>query len=474
MRIKSRFFLVALLVASQAACLGFGVMWATGWLWGTFEQVVQSHVVAEGQAQTQKLAIRIAELRLEHIEPGSMDWWKLQGLCEEASIAHKGFACVMRADNGAMICHPDLDENPSLLELFPGRKILVDGETTAPIIELVKDAESTGSQLVAGKIELEGQLHVMTGISLPALGAVLAVYQSDSAIEQFIAATIQPVMQVGYILTAFIVGATAILTVFLINRYEDGLAEANTRLEKQVQSRTRSLLRTRNAVIFGLAKLAESRDRDTGEHLERIRSYVTIIATELAKRDPEIDHRFVADLAVASSLHDIGKVGIPDAVLLKPGELTSTERRAMELHTVLGSECLSAIQRELEEDDFLELAQQIAIAHHEHWNGNGYPYGIQGKDIPLAARIVALADCYDALTTKRPYKKSLSHEDSREWIVTRYGTHFDPMVVEAFIAREQDFVRVNQSYSGVTDEHYPQKSPAKEETNDNQESNLTV
>ena len=250
-------------------------------------------------------------------------------------------------------------------------------------------------------------------------------------------------MQVGYVLTAFIVGATALLAVFLINRYEASLADANSSLEKQVSERTR------NAVTFGLAKLAESRDSDTGEYLERIRSHVTILATELAKANSDIDHRFVADLALASSLHDIGKVGIPDTVLLKPGQLSTS---AMELHTMLGSECLAAIQKQLEEDDFLELAQQIAIAHHEQWDGNGYPYGVQGKDIPLAARIVALADCYDALSTSRPYKDPVPHTEVREWIVTRYGTHFDPIVVEAFIAREQDFVRVNQSYAQIAQE----------------------
>ena len=119
----------------------------------------------------------------------------------------------------------------------------------------------------------------------------------------------------------------------------------------------------------------------------------------------------------------------------------------MELHTVLGSECLAAIQQQLDEDDFLELAQEIAVAHHEHWDGSGYPHGIQGKSIPLAARIVALADVYDALTTSRPYKGPVSHAETREWIATRYATHFDPAVVEAFVAREEDFLKVNQSYA---------------------------
>jgi response regulator RpfG family c-di-GMP phosphodiesterase len=210
-----------------------------------------------------------------------------------------------------------------------------------------------------------------------------------------------------------------------------------------------------------LAKLADSRDKDTGDHLERIRSYVTILATELAKTNPEIDHNYVADLAVASSLHDIGKVGIPDAVLLKPAALNPTERSAMEMHTLLGGECLAAIRKHLEEDDFLELAEQIAIAHHEQWDGGGYPHGIRGKDIPLAARIVALADVYDALTNARPYKQPISHGETREWIATRYATHFDPAVVEAFVAREEDFLRVYQNYCN-TPGNDSQRTPAAE------------
>jgi len=446
MRIKSRFFLVALLVASQAACLGFGVVWATGWLWTAFEEVVQEHVVAKGQAIAHELALKAAEMSLQTVEPGTADWQRLQEMCEQAVIPHDGFACLMRPDNGAMLCHPNLKQDPGLLRLFPGRYLLMNGEGAAPITQLINEANDADSYLVTGKVELEGGLNVFTGFRLANLDAVLAVYQSDIAIDQFIASTIQPVMQVGYVLTIFIVGATATITAFLINRYEASLVDANIQLEKKVSERTRSLVRTRNAVIFGLAKLAESRDSDTGEHLERIRSYVTILATELAKTNPEIDHHFVADLAVASSLHDIGKVGIPDGVLLKPGPLTPTERKAMELHTVLGSECLAAVQQQLEEDDFLDLAQQIAEAHHEHWDGGGYPHGIHGENIPLGARIVALADVYDALTTSRPYKGPVPHSEVREWIASRYATHFDPAIVEAFVAREEDFLRVNQSY----------------------------
>ena len=447
MQIKSRFFLVALLVSSQAACLGFGVVWATGWLWTAFETEVHEHVTAKGQALAHELALKASEMQLDNVEPGTKDWQRLQDLCKSATIPHDGFVCIMRSDNGAMLCHPNLENDPGLLRLFPGHYLLMTEGGSAPITQLINEAVQKNSRLVTGKVELEGSLHAFTGFRLANANAVLAVYQSDIAIDLFIASTIQPVMQVGYALTIFIVGATGFITIFLINRYEASLVEANSLLEKKVEERTQSLIRTRNAVIFGLAKLSESRDRDTGEHLERVRSYVTILASELAKTNIEIDHHYVADLAVASALHDVGKVGIPDAVLLKPGPLTQTERRAMELHTVLGSECLAAIQQQLEEDDFLALAQQIAASHHERWDGSGYPHGLQGKNIPLAARIVALADVYDALTNSRPYKGPVSHAETREFIASCYATHFDPAVVEAFVAREEDFLKVNQSYA---------------------------
>jgi response regulator RpfG family c-di-GMP phosphodiesterase len=453
MYIKNRCFLLALLIASQAACLGFGVAWATGWLWEAFEGVVHNYVTAQGRAETHQLALEIQALGLTTAEPGTADWQKLQELCETTQVPHEGFVCIMRRDNGAMLCHPNLKQDPGLLRLFPGRGLLINKQTSGPILQLAKNVEADRLPVVVGKVDLDGQVHAFTGYSLPSLNAILGVYQSDMAIDDFIAATIRPVMQIGYILMTFVVGATAMITGFLLNRYEAGLAAANARLESEVEKRTRSLVRTRNAVTFGLAKLAESRDKDTGKHLERIRTYVSILATEIARTNPDIDRNYVADLAVASSLHDIGKVGIPDAVLLKPARLTPAERKAMEMHTSLGSECLGAIRKQLEEDDFLEVAEQIAASHHEHWDGSGYPKGLQGKEIPLAGRIVALADVYDALTSHRPYKAAISHEEARDWIVSRYEQQFDPMIVEAFVAREKDFYRISTERQDAPDVH---------------------
>jgi putative two-component system response regulator len=138
-------------------------------------------------------------------------------------------------------------------------------------------------------------------------------------------------------------------------------------------------------------------------------------------------------------------MGVPDGVILKLGRLTPAERRAMQMHTVLGGECLTSVERMFgDHDAFLDLGREVALSHHEQWDGSGYPHGLQGKQIPLSARIVALADVYDALTSHRAYRPAVNHAEAREWIVSNYGSQFDPEVVEAFIAREHDFAKISQ------------------------------
>ena len=242
------------------------------------------------------------------------------------------------------------------------------------------------------------------------------------------------------------------LIVAILIRYRDGVIEANDDLEKIVNKGSREILKTRNAIIFGLAKLAESRDNDTGEHLDRIRSYVAILANDLTHYDPQVDKQFIHNLELASSLHDIGKVGIPDSILLKPGRLSREEREIMEIHTIIGGECLDAIQMRLGQNDFMEMARSVAYSHHERWDGNGYPHAIAGDQIPLCARIVAVADVYDALTSKRPYKRALSHQESRMIIVSGSGAQFDPEVVAAFLRNEDAFEAISAEQQHVSDE----------------------
>jgi response regulator RpfG family c-di-GMP phosphodiesterase len=209
----------------------------------------------------------------------------------------------------------------------------------------------------------------------------------------------------------------------------------------------RKLQNARMATILGLAKLAEYRDEGTGTHLERIREYAKLLAEELAKNPKYAGHitpEYVDDIYQSSILHDIGKVGIPDAVLLKPDKLSDEEFDVIKRHTILGGDAITAIEAKIEGKSFLALGKEIAYNHHEKWDGSGYPRGISGEGIPLSARIIALADVYDALTTRRFYKEAFSHKRSRQMIVDLKGTHFDPEVVDVFWALEDEFNRIRR------------------------------
>ena len=227
-----------------------------------------------------------------------------------------------------------------------------------------------------------------------------------------------------------------------LERTNTALVDLNATLEQKVAERTQEVVRSRDAIIFGLAKLAESRDNETGEHLERICRYVDILAREIADRDDGLDEQWVRTMTSTAALHDIGKVGIPDAVLRKPGKLTDEEREVMERHTTIGGDMLFALKQRWGDDSFLITAMEIVFGHHERWDGGGYPFGLAGDAIPFPARIVAVADVYDALRSKRVYKPAMSHEKARSIIEEGAGAHFDPAVVHAFLNVGEAFRKV--------------------------------
>lgn len=247
---------------------------------------------------------------------------------------------------------------------------------------------------------------------------------------------------------------TAVVVRMVLKGCEAGFASVRRQLHDEINRQARDLMATRDAVIFGMAKLSESRDADTGQHLNRIRHYVDLLARQLRKDVSSlrtiISDEWIEDLGLSSALHDIGKVGVPDAILLKPGKLTQEEFEQIKRHTVIGGDCLFQIEKRLCESNFLMLAREIAYAHHEWWNGHGYPLGLSGETIPLSARIVALADVYDALTSNRPYKPALAHKEVIKVIRSRRGTHFEPAIVDAFMSVERHFDRLRREL--ITDE----------------------
>lgn len=209
-------------------------------------------------------------------------------------------------------------------------------------------------------------------------------------------------------------------------------------------------LESRDLTIFALAKLAESRDNETGSHLDRMREYCRVLAEEMTavpRYQGLLDGEYAQLLYLTSPLHDIGKVGIPDQVLLKPGRLTREEFEVMKGHSRLGGETLNTLAHAHPEAAFLAMARDIALSHHERFDGSGYPFGLAGEEIPLCGRITALADVYDALTSKRVYKPAYSHEESRRLILDGRGSQFDPEVVDAFLRQEYTFMSIHDRFS---------------------------
>jgi len=229
----------------------------------------------------------------------------------------------------------------------------------------------------------------------------------------------------------------------------DHIVSQNEILEQRVQERTRELALTQDLTILSLASLAETRDNETGNHIRRTQSYVRILADHLLETgvyadqlSPEIN----ALLEKSAPLHDIGKVGVPDAVLLKPGKLDEAEFEIIKTHPYLGMAALQGAEDMLGTTSFLRFAKEIVYSHHEKWDGSGYPQGLSGFDIPLSARLMAAADVYDALISKRVYKPPFSHEEAIELIVEGKGKHFDPAIVDAVVVVAGRFRETAERY----------------------------
>jgi putative two-component system response regulator len=221
-------------------------------------------------------------------------------------------------------------------------------------------------------------------------------------------------------------------------------------------------LETRDLAMFALAKLSESRDPDTGAHIERVQSFARILAQHLSTTErysDVIDTNFIRLIFQTAPLHDIGKVAIPDAVLLKPGKLTGAEMDVMKTHAGIGAQTLDASLQRFPNVEFLQMARDIAMSHHERWDGTGYPNKLSGREIPLAARIVALADVYDALTSRRIYREALSHAQAKALIIAERGTQFDPDVVDGFLRTEPLFIAIKERFKDDERRHTAAQAP---------------
>ena len=228
------------------------------------------------------------------------------------------------------------------------------------------------------------------------------------------------------------------------------LRDQNEVLEKKVQERTAQLMLMQDAIIMAMASMAETRDNETGNHIRRTQNYVRALAEQLCAHPrfrAELTPENIELLYKSAPLHDIGKVGIPDRILLKPGRLTSEEFEIMKLHSVYGRNTIMLVEKHLGgSNDFLKYARQIAHSHQEKWDGSGYPDNLEGEAIPLPARLMAVADVYDALISKRVYKPAFSHDEAVAIMRKGRGSHFDPDILDAFLDIEKRFAAIAVEY----------------------------
>ncbi len=226
----------------------------------------------------------------------------------------------------------------------------------------------------------------------------------------------------------------------------DQLARTNRQLEKSLLARSSDVRQAQDALLFAMAKMAESRDGETADHLRRLQRYARCLAEQVVDAPNwagVVNNTFLEQLERCVPLHDIGKMGLPESILLKPGKLTSEERLLMETHTVMGDRILEAIGKEHGQSlSFLGMASDIVRHHHERYDGTGYPDQLCGEGIPTAARLVALADVYDALRRRRMHKPALAHADAVKILLENSAGQFDPYVLQAFASRQHDFERI--------------------------------
>jgi len=240
-------------------------------------------------------------------------------------------------------------------------------------------------------------------------------------------------------------------THLILKQAKDFLHDKNDYLESEVERRMRENQLIQNVSIRALAHLAETRDPETGEHIKRTQSYVKVLAQYLqnnSRFSDIITNHYIELLFKSAPLHDIGKVGIPDNVLLKPGKLNDDEWQVMKTHAEIGARAIERAEADVEQPiEFFGLAKEIARWHHERWNGSGYPDGLVGDEIPVSARIMAVADVFDAIISPRVYKEAIPFEKARSIIENERGEHFDPDITDAFLACYDKFVEIARKYS---------------------------
>ncbi|MEM9065939.1 MAG: HD domain-containing phosphohydrolase [Planctomycetota bacterium] len=431
---------------------------AVGWFFvynATHERIaasVDEVIIDNNRRVAQSLVEAIGELP-DNFDAEDQGWQRAQKLIESVQLGAGGFACILD-ENGAIACHPDINADPSLRGVNLGEHVFTLPGTDVPVP--IAESGTDGVEVGIADFAINGKHYVATQ-TVSESGARLLVHQPVSGL------TTASEQVTSGLLLQMAVAATPVLMltvtvgVVFIRGHSKALRRWNSELETKVEHRTVQLEKSRRAIVTALATLADYRDNETGRHVIRISEYTVVIARYVRHQYDEIDDRWIERLRLASMLHDIGKVGVPDAVLRKPGKLTEQEFAAIRSHPSFGADTLIKVHHEIEDDPLIKMAIEISLFHHERWDGSGYPTGIAGDQIPLAARITAIADVFDALMSNRVYKPAMPIDKVRAIIVESSGSHFDPELVRAFLAVEAELCKVR---ANLDDSQLPKASAA--------------
>lgn len=431
---------IACFIVAQAIAL------AIGWFViynATYERVavsVDDIIMDNNQRVAQSLLDAIGDLP-DEFDANHPRWQKAQKIVENVSFGSGGFACIIDG-SGQVACHPDLDEDPSLRKVNLAEHVFErddDGESVA-----LGDLNTAALQSGIVDFDLDGKHYIATQ-NLEGSKARLLVHQPVSGLSAAASeVTSGLLLQMG-LAGAPILLLTAVIGILFIRGHSRDVRQLNTELEVTIHERTEQLRKSRRAIVTALATLADHRDNETGQHVLRISEYTVVIARHIQDQFDEIDDKWIERLRLASMLHDIGKVGVPDAILRKPGKLTDEEFNVIKSHPGFGADTLIQVHHEVENDPLIQMAVEISLYHHERWDGTGYPVGLSGEEIPLSARITAVADVFDALMSPRVYKPAMPIDQVRTIILESAGSHFDPIIVEAFKTVEAQLCDIRQS-----------------------------
>jgi HD-GYP domain-containing protein (c-di-GMP phosphodiesterase class II) len=427
------------IVLGQAICVAVGLWMQHQLLRSSAHQAVEEELWSDIQITAEQLLREIEVSARTTLSPGADAFEQAKATIEQEQPGQRHVTIVDR-DWRTILQYPGTDSGQAM-PLPPGETL-----AWAPCSD--RAADPAGPQ--RGTFETPSGPQLAVACALQGGAGYLVVHDSRAKVEAGAAPLVQALLPVGAVTLLWTIVLLSITVHLLLMYHHETLSRVRARSSSDILQQTQTLVRTRDAVIFALAKLAGLRDDETGSHLERISAYCVHLASAL-RRHPKFSQQvtpaFIRLIGLSSVVHDIGKVGVEDSILRKPGSLSQPERRQVELHTVVAGNCLGEIAQSLGSSNFLRMAREIALAHHERWDGSGYPNGLQREAIPLSARIVAIADVYDALATQRIYKDALPHERCVATIRDAAGQQFDPDIVEVWLTIEGKFREIASEYA---------------------------